>query len=67
MDVFALVFIALILSVGVASVIYGIRQLRRGDEVTAEEAVKWRRSARKQGIHASPDMNPDITDILVRA
>ncbi len=35
--------------------------------MTAEEAVKWRRTVRKLGFDASPDMNPAITDILVRA
>lgn len=67
MDVFELVLIAALLGAGIGVVIYAARLLRRGDAVTAEEAVRWRRSARKQGFDASPDMNPDITDILVRA
>lgn len=66
-DILGLVFIALILGLGMWALVYSIRMLRRGDEVTAEDAVKWRRSALKQGFYASPDMNPDITDILVRA
>jgi len=59
--------IALILGLGMWALIYSVRMLRRGDEVTAEEAVKWRRSALKQGFYASPEMTPAITDILVRA
>ncbi|HEY1388059.1 MAG TPA: hypothetical protein VGF38_05900 [Ktedonobacterales bacterium] len=59
--------IALILGLGIWLVIYSVRLLRRGDEVTTEEAVKWRRGALKRGFYASPEMNPAITDILVRA
>lgn len=67
MDVLDILLIALFPGLGIGFLIGGTLLLRRGDEVTAEEAVKWRRSARKQGFDASPDMNPDITDILVRA
>ncbi len=67
MTVTGALLIALILGLGMWAVIYSVRMLRRGDEVTAEEAVKWRRSALKQGFYASPDMNADITDILARA
>ena len=59
--------IAFLLGMGAILVIHSVRRLRRGDEVTAEEAVKWRRTVRKLGFDASPDMNPAITDILVRA
>lgn len=59
--------IALILGLGMWALIYSVRMLQRGDEVTAEDAVKWRSSALKRGFYASPDMNPDITDTLVRA
>ncbi len=66
MDIGNLLLIALILGLGMWALIYSVRLLRRGGEVTAEEAVKWRRSALKQEFYTSPDMNPDITDILVR-
>lgn len=67
MDVFDLVVIGCALVGGAGFAIYGLRLLRRGDEVTAEDGVNWRRRVKKMGINASPDMNPDITDILVRA
>lgn len=66
-DILGLVFIALILGLAMWAVIYSVRVLRRGDEVTAEEAVKWRHRVKNLGISASPHMNPNITDILVRA
>ncbi len=67
MGIFGLVIIVFLLGSGIGFLIYSLRMLRRGSEVTAEEAIKWRRKVRKQGFDASPDMNPDITDILVRA
>jgi hypothetical protein len=67
MTVTSLLLIALFLGLGVWALIYSVRLLRRGEAVTAEEAVKWRRDALKQGFYVSPDMTPDITDILVRA
>ncbi|HEU5347125.1 MAG TPA: hypothetical protein VFU63_00805 [Ktedonobacterales bacterium] len=67
MDVLDVTLVAILLVGGIVCVIFGARMLLRGDAVTAEEAVNWRRGVRKQGFDASPDMNPDITDILVRA
>ena len=67
MDVLDLLIVAFLLGAGMTCAIIGARMLRRGDAVTAEEAVNWRRGVRKQGFNASADMNPDITDILVRA
>ena len=67
MDVLDLLIVAFLLGAGMTCAIIGARMLRRGDAVTAEEAVNWRRGVRKQGFDASADMNPDITDILVRA
>jgi hypothetical protein len=67
MDVLDLFFVALLLGSGIGFLVYGVRLLWRGDAVTAEEAVKWRHSTRKEGFDASPDMTPDVTDILVRA
>ena len=66
-DILGWVFIALIIGLGLWALIYSVRRLRRGDEVTAEEAVKWRHRVKNLGVSASPDMNPDITDILVCA
>lgn len=67
MDVLDLLIVAFLLVAGMTCAIFGARMLRRGDAVTAEEAVNWRRAVRKQGFDALPEMNPDITDILVRA
>jgi hypothetical protein len=67
LDITDVALIAFLLGMGTIMVIHSVRRLRRGDEVTAKEAVKWRRTVRRLGFDASPDMNPDITDILVRA
>ena len=67
MDILNPLLVAILLVGGIVCVIFGVRMLLRGDAVTAEEAVEWRRAVRKQGFDASPDMNPDITDVLVRA
>lgn len=67
MTITGALLIALVLGLGIWLLTYSVRLLQRGDEVTAEGAVKWRRSALKRGFYASPDMSPDITDTLVRA
>ena len=47
MDVLDLLIVAFLLVAGMTCAIFGARMLRRGDAVTAEEAVKWRRAVRK--------------------
>ena len=47
MDVLDLLLVAFLLVAGIIGVILGARMLLRGDAVTAEEAVKWRRAVRK--------------------
>jgi hypothetical protein len=66
-DVFDLVLMAGFLGLGVGFVVVGVRLLRCGDEVTADGAVTWRQKLRKLRFDASPGINHDITDILVRA
>ncbi len=58
-DITDVALIAFLLGMGAIMVIHSVRRLRRGDEVTAKEAVKWRRTVRRLGFDASPDMNPD--------
>ena len=44
MDILNPLLVAILLVGGIVFVIFGVRMLLRGDAVTAEEAVEWRRS-----------------------
>ena len=54
LDITDVALIAFLLGMGTIMVIHSVRRLRRGDEVTAKEAVKWRRTVRRLGLTPRP-------------